>query len=539
MIGLTASLAPRAWRLALLAAAAGAWPALSDAGEPILGAMHQAVQPIVGDAPRGSDPALARQGRWLFLGQQAFAAGDATSSQGLPAAMLACGACHGARAQGQREGGRLAPSLRFSILQQARDGLPAYADEAALRRAVVQGIGRGGQALDAAMPRFTRLTDGEWAALLAHLRQAGTAADQPTGVGQGEVLLGTVLPLSGPGAAAGQPVLAGLHAVLAQVNAMGGVHGRQLRLVAVDGAADGAREAGAASTANDPNPSVSINATALRARPELQPPEPGKPRRDPSPAAARVHAALQSLWAQPVYALVGGVWDEDQAQVEPWLAAAQWPHIGALVRRSQPVGVLGWSADLLPPLVQQRLAQQQALAACEGGQGLAVHDDANASRQHAAALPTSASGQAPGHPPIQWVSPGMLPAAIREAAAPGCVAYLLSEAGPARALVPAGWRHAVVLPMPRALAMPREGGDRTSLWQRLGEQAAWLAVELLGRAGRGLHERALLDQLQGLDEPAARSARLPMQFQRQQSHAWSPEVIRWNTNAATAAAQGN
>ena len=170
------------------------------------------------------------------------------------------------------------------------------------------------------------------------------SADQPAGVGPGEVRLGTVLPLSGPGAAAGQQVLAGLQAVLAQVNAVGGVHGRQLRLLAVDGAADGAHEAGATSTANGPNHSVSINATALRARPELQPPEAGKPRRDPSPAAARVHAALQSLWAQPVYALVGGVWDEDQAQVEPWLAAAQWPHIGALVRRSQPVGALGWSA---------------------------------------------------------------------------------------------------------------------------------------------------------------------------------------------------
>ena len=180
MMALPSSPARWALRFALSLLAAAAWPALSDTGQANHGARNPAILPTMGEALRGGDQALARQGRWLFLGQQAFAAGDATSSQSLPAAMLACGACHGARAQGQREGGRLAPSLRFSILQQARDGLPAYADEAALRRAVVQGIGRGGQALDAAMPRFTRLTDGEWAALLAHLRQAGTAADQPS-----------------------------------------------------------------------------------------------------------------------------------------------------------------------------------------------------------------------------------------------------------------------------------------------------------------------------------------------------------------------
>src|SRR5688572_324521 len=48
------------------------------------------------------------------------------------------------------------------------------------------------------------------------------------------IRLGTFLPLSGPNAPRGLPVLAGLHAYVARINAQGGVYGRELELIALD-----------------------------------------------------------------------------------------------------------------------------------------------------------------------------------------------------------------------------------------------------------------------------------------------------------------
>jgi branched-chain amino acid transport system substrate-binding protein len=67
---------------------------------------------------------------------------------------------------------------------------------------------------------------------------SAVAVAQPQGVTSGEVLLGTIADLSGPVAAYGRDVRNGLQAGVAEVNARGGIHGRQLRLLVEDNGYD-------------------------------------------------------------------------------------------------------------------------------------------------------------------------------------------------------------------------------------------------------------------------------------------------------------
>jgi branched-chain amino acid transport system substrate-binding protein len=63
---------------------------------------------------------------------------------------------------------------------------------------------------------------------------AGTAVTQERGVTPTEVVVGTSQPLSGPAAFWGVPVTGGMEAYLRLVNDAGGIHGRRIRLVALD-----------------------------------------------------------------------------------------------------------------------------------------------------------------------------------------------------------------------------------------------------------------------------------------------------------------
>ncbi len=76
------------------------------------------------------------------------------------------------------------------------------------------------------------------AMLLAGALLAGAAHAQPQGVTPNEVLLGTIADLSGPVAAYGRDVRNGLQMGIAEVNARGGIHGRQLRVLVEDNGYD-------------------------------------------------------------------------------------------------------------------------------------------------------------------------------------------------------------------------------------------------------------------------------------------------------------
>ncbi|WP_163847695.1 ABC transporter substrate-binding protein [Pseudooceanicola aestuarii] len=64
--------------------------------------------------------------------------------------------------------------------------------------------------------------------------QATEAGAQTRGVSDDEIVLGTHMDLSGPAAAGMPPIVAGLEVAVKELNAAGGIHGRQLRLVVED-----------------------------------------------------------------------------------------------------------------------------------------------------------------------------------------------------------------------------------------------------------------------------------------------------------------
>jgi hypothetical protein len=186
----------------------------------------------------------AASGRRIFV--HGGAGGEITatfagSSTLLPPRLRRCAGCHGADGLGGREGGVAIPPITWRALTAPREassalpGRPAY-DEAALIRALGEGIDSAGRPLAQGMPRF-RLMPAQAAALVDYLRILGTERDLDPGVATDEIRVGAVLPLSGPAAAWGQAMRGGLENALA---AAGTIYGRRLRLVAADAGDDAA-----------------------------------------------------------------------------------------------------------------------------------------------------------------------------------------------------------------------------------------------------------------------------------------------------------
>lgn len=154
----------------------------------------------------------------------------------LPAASLPCVSCHGRDGRGRPEGGIRPPDITWRRLStpygQAVNGrqYPAY-DEAALARAVEEGVDPAGNRLDPAMPRFV-LSAGDMARLTAYLRRLED--DHDPGLSAEGLRVGTLLPTDGLLAEHSRTVAALLQGMVAAVNQSGGIHGRQLELAVRD-----------------------------------------------------------------------------------------------------------------------------------------------------------------------------------------------------------------------------------------------------------------------------------------------------------------
>lgn len=100
----------------------------------------------------------------------------------VPAWTLPCVTCHGGDGRGGLHGQEVVPpDIRWPTLRQAAETAsgrkrPAYADLAAVRRAVTEGLDAGGQVLQTVMPRY-ELSDQQWSALGAYLRALGRDAE--------------------------------------------------------------------------------------------------------------------------------------------------------------------------------------------------------------------------------------------------------------------------------------------------------------------------------------------------------------------------
>ncbi|RZS58027.1 ABC transporter substrate-binding protein [Sphaerotilus mobilis] len=210
----------------------------------LFGTAAIAADPVVAVVAVDSDPAeqARKAGRTIFLeGRNRH--GEAIQARvgsglALQGDAVACARCHGPEGAGNREGGLTAPALDWNSLSQARSASPGLLprsryDDVAVLRALRQGVDVEGRPLSTAMPRFT-LAPREEADLLTYLRSLGQSLDIDPGLTPDRVVLGGVLPLSGPLAAAGQAADAAIRSCVAQANREGGIHGRQLAWQALD-----------------------------------------------------------------------------------------------------------------------------------------------------------------------------------------------------------------------------------------------------------------------------------------------------------------
>jgi len=160
----------------------------------------------------------------------------------VPAAAFACANCHGLRGEGAREGGLQPPPVNWETLVAphtsalTRRERPPYT-AATLARAITAGLDPSGARLHPGMPQYV-LTPAQTADLVAYLKQLGKERDADPGIDDKRIKIGAALPLSGALAQVGEDVKATLAAYFAEVNAQGGVYGRQIDLVVVDSRGD-------------------------------------------------------------------------------------------------------------------------------------------------------------------------------------------------------------------------------------------------------------------------------------------------------------
>ena len=191
--------------------------------------------PVSASGSSELDDATAR-GRQIFLEGRSPSGGTilaviADGGVEVPAEVMPCSSCHGRDGRGRPEGGIRPSNLSWAALGRtvtAGSGgrnHPPY-DERSLKRAITLGSDPAGNRLNAAMPRY-QLSHGDLADLVAYLKQLGN--DLPPGVDGERIVLLSPRAVGLPDKNLA-PVDWALDAAVAEVNARGGIYGRQLEL---------------------------------------------------------------------------------------------------------------------------------------------------------------------------------------------------------------------------------------------------------------------------------------------------------------------
>ena len=163
--------------------------------------------------------------------------GDASLE--VPASTIPCAGCHGLDGRGKPEGGVNPSNVTWEFLTKPY-GLkhesgrqhPPYT-ERGLELAITRGVDPGGNKLLQAMPRYVMSRE-DLADLIAYLQLVGK--EQSPGVSSDKIVIGTLVPASGPLAAMGQAVIAATKAVFEETNSQGGIFGRKLELQVIEAA---------------------------------------------------------------------------------------------------------------------------------------------------------------------------------------------------------------------------------------------------------------------------------------------------------------
>jgi len=174
------------------------------------------------------------RGRSAYFGEKGSALDDATARIGtlttkLPASSLPCASCHGRTGLGKAERGvqpsqitRDALTRPYTVKEATGRKRPPYT-LTSFRNAVRTGKDAGGNDLSEAMPRFN-LTDKQLADLWAFLAVVGEVTDP--GITDTAITIGVV---ADPRHPATRSQLKVLDALAADINAIGGAHGRKLK----------------------------------------------------------------------------------------------------------------------------------------------------------------------------------------------------------------------------------------------------------------------------------------------------------------------
>lgn len=198
------------------------------------GAQEQKAAPAVVRA-RALTP-QERRGRAIYLRGESPSGREIVAVVGevdLPASTVTCAGCHGARGEGKTEGGVTAGNLTWANLTKSyghehptgrRHG---PFDEAAVVRAVREGVDPAKNVMLAAMPRY-QMSPEDMADLVAYLKRIED--DHDPGVTDVSVRVGSLLPVGGPLAATGGAMRDVLAAYFNELNAGGGVYGRRVEL---------------------------------------------------------------------------------------------------------------------------------------------------------------------------------------------------------------------------------------------------------------------------------------------------------------------
>jgi len=154
----------------------------------------------------------------------------------LPATTIPCASCHGPDGRGRPEGGVIPSDITWRNLTKSYGHRhefgrhhPAF-DAASLAVAITRGIDPAGNRLDAAMPHYSMEPE-DLQALITYLKRIETDSDR--GVSATRVRLATQLPVTGRLASLGQAMRAVMTAYFADLNAAGGIHGRDIELLVI------------------------------------------------------------------------------------------------------------------------------------------------------------------------------------------------------------------------------------------------------------------------------------------------------------------
>lgn len=156
----------------------------------------------------------------------------------VPSTAFACANCHGLKGEGGREGGLQPPPLDWATLTAPHTSALTRRErapytEATLARVIREGLDPAGTRLHPGMPLY-QMNDAQTADLIAYLKKLGGTDDAESGLSEKTIKLGAALPLTGPLSQVGADIKATIEAYFAEVNAQGGIYGRQLELVAED-----------------------------------------------------------------------------------------------------------------------------------------------------------------------------------------------------------------------------------------------------------------------------------------------------------------